>query len=123
MDSGEKNSLTGVGAGDRMDSLVPYYGTLDDVYCPHNQFLDTWLATGVLGILLLWIMLLLPTVIAYKKKQILPVMINLLLIVGLMVESMLERQMGVAFMTVINIYYLLLFCPMHSSQRTLNYSH
>ncbi len=101
--------LKGVGAGDRMDSLVPYYGTLDDVFCPHNQFLDTWLATGVLGMLILWIMLLLPMVVAYKKKELLPMIINLLLIVGLMVESMLERQMGIAFVTVINVYYLLLF--------------
>lgn len=111
----KNHPLTGVGAGDRMDSLVPYYGTLDDVFCPHNQFLDTWLATGVLGILLLWIMLLLPMVLAYKKKQVLPVMINIMLIVGLMVESMLERQMGVAFVTVINVYYLLLLDSKYTS--------
>ena len=109
----KEHPLLGVGVGDREDSLVPLYGEQNHVYNPHNQFLDTWLSTGVFGMLILWAMLLLPIMVAYKSKQLMPIMVNLLLIVGLMVESMLVRQMGIAFMTVINVYYLLLCDPLH----------
>ena len=105
----KEHPLLGVGAGDRMESLVPYYGTLDDVYCPHNQFLDAWLATGVFGMLILWAMLLLPMLVAWRKRQFFPLMVNLILIVNLLVESMFERQMGVVFAAVIYVYYVLLF--------------
>ena len=105
----KEHPLLGVGAGDRMESLMPYYGTLDDVYCPHNQFLDTWLATGVFGMLILWVMLLLPMAVAWLKHQFFPLMVNLILMVNLLVESMFERQMGVVFAAVIYVYYVLLF--------------
>lgn len=103
------NALLGVGAGDRLDSLVPQYGTLAKVSCPHCQFLDTWLATGVFGMLILWVMLILPMIVAWRKRQIFPILINTILIVNLLVESMLERQMCVVFLAVIYVYYLLLF--------------
>ncbi len=100
--------LTGVGAGDRMDVLVPFYDSPENAFCPHNQFLDTWLATGVFGMLILCLMLLSPMLTACKKKQVLPVLINTMLMVGLMVESMFERQMGLAFTAVIYVYYTIL---------------
>lgn len=103
------NALLGVGAGDRLDSLVPQYGTLDEVSCPHCQFLDTWLATGVFGMLILWLMLILPMIVAWRKRQVFPILINTILIVNLLVESMLERQMCVVFLAVIYVYYILLF--------------
>lgn len=112
----KEHPLMGVGAGDRKDSLTPLYGELNHVYNPHNQFLDTWLGTGVCGMLILWLMVLLPLLVAYKNQQIMPMMVNIMLIAGLMVESMLERQMGVAFLTVISVYYLLLCDPKRMSQ-------
>lgn len=105
------NVLLGVGAGDRLDSLVPYYGSLERTTCAHNQFLDTWLATGVFGMLTLWVMLLLPMVIAWRQHQVFPIMINTILIVNLLVESMLERQMGVVFFAVIYLFYVMLLTP------------
>lgn len=102
------NALLGVGAGDRLDSLMPQYGTLDKVSCPHSQFLDTWLATGVFGMLILWIMLILPMIVAWRKRQIFPILINTILIMNLLVESMLERQMGVVFVAVIYVYFVML---------------
>lgn len=105
------NVLLGVGASDRLDSLVPYYGSLERTSCAHNQFLDTWLATGVFGMLTLWVMLLLPMVIAWQRHQIFPILINTILIVNLLVESMLERQMGVVFFAVIYLFYVMLLTP------------
>ena len=112
----KENVWFGVGAGDRMESLVPYYGTLEDTYCPHNQFLDTWLATGVFGMLILWIMLLLPIVVSWRKRLFFPVMINIVLIVNLLVESMFERQMGIVFFFVMMIVFVLDVQYVSSSQ-------
>lgn len=104
----KEHPLLGVGAGDRMDALAPFYATSKEVSCPHNQFLDTWLATGVFGMLILWLMVLSPMWAAYKQQQVLPILINVSLILSLMVESMLERQMGVSFVAVIYVYYTIL---------------
>ena len=101
----KEHPLTGVGAGDRMDVLLPFYDTPKDVLCPHNQFLDTWLATGIFGLLTLCLMLAWPIQAAVKKKQVLPMLINVALLVCLLVESMFERQMGVSFTAVIYVYY------------------
>ena len=103
------NMLLGVGAGDRMDELAPYYGSLEDAYCPHNQYLDSWMATGVIGLLSLLAMLIVPLVMALRKHNIFSFLFLLMLMVSLLFESMLERQMGVAFTAVIYIYLLLFF--------------
>lgn len=103
------NMLLGVGAGDRMDELVPYYGSREDVYCPHNQYLDTWMATGLLGLLLLLAMLVLPLVMSWRKRNIFSFLFLLMLMVSLLFESMLERQMGVVFTAVVYVYLLLFF--------------
>ena len=103
------NVLLGVGAGDRMDELAPYYGSLEDTYCPHNQYLDSWMATGVLGLLSLLAMLIVPLVMAWRKRNIFSFLFLLMLMVSLLFESMLERQMGVVFTVVIYVYMLLLF--------------
>lgn len=107
----KNNVLLGVGAGDRLDSLMPCYGSLERTACAHNQFLETWLATGVFGMLTLWVMLLLPVVMSWRRHQVFPIMINTILIVNLLVESMLERQMGVVFVAVFYAYYAMLFSP------------
>lgn len=103
------NMLLGVGAGDRMDELAPYYGSLEDAYCPHNQYLDSWMATGILGLLSLLAMLIVPLVMAWRKRNIFSFLFLLMLMVNLLFESMLERQMGVVFTVVIYVYILLSF--------------
>lgn len=103
------NMLLGVGAGDRMDELAPYYGSLEDAYCPHNQYLDVWMATGIPGLLSLLAMLIVPLVMAWRKRNIFSFLFLLMLMVNLLFESMLERQMGVVFIAVIYIYMLLFF--------------
>ncbi len=100
----QDNVVWGVGAGDRMDELMPYYGSMEDTYCPHNQFLDTWMATGILGLLALLTMLFYPMIVAWRKKQLFPLLFLIMLALSLMFESMLERQMGVVFVAVMYVY-------------------
>lgn len=103
------NMLLGVGAGDRMDELIPYYDSEEEAYCPHNQYLDTWMTTGVVGLLSLLAMLIVPLVMALRKRHIFSFLFLLMLMVSLLFESMWERQMGIVFTAVIYIYMLLLF--------------
>ena len=56
----------------------------------------------------LCLMLAWPIQAAVKKKQVLPVLINVALLVCLLVESMFERQMGVSFTAVIYVYYTII---------------
>ena len=103
------NMLLGVGAGDRMDELVPYYGSMEDTYCPHNQFLDTWMTTGLLGLLALLAMLIIPWVMAWRKRLLFPFLFVILLGLSLMFESMLERQMGVVFVALMYVFIVMIF--------------
>ena len=103
------NKLLGVGAGDRMDELVPYYDSLEEAYCPHNQYLDSWMTAGVMGLLSLLVMLVVPLVMAFRKRNIFSLLFLLILMVNILFESMFERQMGIVFTAVIYVYILLLF--------------
>lgn len=116
------NMLLGVGAGDRMDELVPYYGSLEEVYCPHNQYLDTWMATGVAGLSVLLIMLFWPFIKAWKKRLIFPFLFLLMLMLSLLFESMLERQMGVSFTGVMYVFMAIIF-SMGSNNNKINFEY
>ena len=104
----QDNVIWGVGAGDRMDVLTPFYVTEEDpeatVYCPHNQFLDTWMATGIMGLLALLVMLFYPLFVTWKKRLLFPFLFLAVLFLSLLFESMLERQMGVVFVAVMYVY-------------------
>ena len=108
-----ENPVLGVGAGDRMDVLTPFYVSENrpdaTVYSPHNQYLDTWMATGLPGLLSLLALLILPLILAWRKRNIFSFLLLLMLMLSLMFESMLERQMGIAFTAVIYVYMLLFF--------------
>lgn len=110
------NMLWGVGAGDRMDELVPYYGSMEDTYCPHNQYLDTWMATGFPGLLSLLAILVLPLAMAWRKRLIFPFLFVIMLGLNLMFESMLERQMGIVFVALMYVL-MALFFSMESSDK------
>lgn len=104
----QENMVWGVGAGDRMDVLMPFYVTEENpdatVYCPHNQFLDTWMTTGIMGLLVLLAMLFYPLFVTLKKRQLFPFLFLTVLLLSLLFESMFERQMGVVFVAVMYVY-------------------
>ena len=99
--------ILGVGTGDRMDELDPLYkdkygvpyGTLNS----HNQYMDTSLSTGIIGLTVLLLMLFVPMRYARKNKNFFFFSTILLFAVAIIFESMLERQMGVVYWTVLLI--------------------
>ncbi len=99
----QENPILGVGAGDRMDVLTPLYANNPDgiVYNPHNQYLDAFMTTGIVGLLILMSMMLLPMVYAWCRQNIFMLLTITMIAVSMLFESMLERQMGYVFVALI----------------------
>ena len=97
------NMPWGVGAGDRIDELVAEYQRMGAEkqywrrYNPHNQFVDTLMTTGVVGLLVLLAIVILPTVECLQHKDYLFLAFLFIVSLSAMFESILERQMGINF--------------------------
>ena len=97
-----KNLLIGVGTGDIKDMLVEKYkqegmtGAYDHKLNAHNQFLQTTLALGLPGLILIFGLLFIPL---FKKNYttFLTISFIIIIILNFLVESMLEIQAGTIF--------------------------
>lgn len=85
----------------------------------HNQFSDTIIAVGLIGLLLLISMFLSPIYLWIKNKNFDIVFFSLLIIIAFnsLFESVLERQMGIMFFV---FFYMLLFHGVFCQQTTDN---
>ena len=98
----------GVGTGDVKDALVKSYevngisGALAKKLNAHNQFLQTAVALGILGLIILLTSLLFPLIRFIRYKEWLAVCFLLLIIFNFLFESMLERQDGIVFYAFFN---------------------
>jgi O-antigen ligase len=95
--------LTGVGLGDLEEQLMLTYekrGTLLSPFnrkLPHNQFLETGIHVGLLGmLLLLWLFVVF--FIQYKRNSLMLGVVSIWLF-SFFFESMLERQVSIAALT------------------------
>ena len=102
----------GVGAGDIKPVLFKDYknkslnGALDKNLNVHNQYLETFLGQGILGIGLLLLLLYWGILKASRTKEILNSIFVLLIILSMGPESMLNNEAGVVF---IAFFYYFLF--------------
>jgi len=107
-----KQPLWGVGTGDVKDELVSQYhdegmtGATRLRLNAHNQFLQTGVALGSLGILTLLASLLVPLFYALRCGYSLYTFFLLLVLFNLMFESMLERQAGILFYAFFNSLFI-----------------
>jgi len=69
----------------------------------HNQYLQTFIAIGFIGFIVLVMSLLLPLIYSYKKQDYIYFMFLILIMFNFLVESMLETQAGVVFYSFMNI--------------------
>ena len=113
--------LFGYGSGDYMPHLVNafeqrgYTRAIDIGYNTHNEYIETILQTGLLGLAMLLFMLFAPMVTALCKnsRNLLTVLVIIIISSLCVFEAMLNRQMGTQF---IALAYCLLIISMRPSQ-------
>jgi O-antigen ligase len=99
------NFLGGVGTGDGINALVEEYKKLnfkngiDFKYNAHNQYLETTIKFGIIGLVSIILLLYNPLRAAVKQKNFMLLSVTVFLIGAFCFESMLERQHGVVFLS------------------------
>jgi O-antigen ligase len=112
------NPIIGVGTGDVKDVLLKEYEklgfekALDVKLNAHNQFLQTAVSLGILGLLVLLSSLLIPLISAFRRGDYVFMLLFGLLIFNFFTESMLERQAGVIFFS----FFITLFLSKHNQK-------
>ena len=99
----ENNLVFGTTAGDANDKLVEAYereglaGALRKKLNAHNQYLQTFIGTGIIGFVLLLILTFGTLIFGFIKRNYLLSLLSILVIFNFLVESMLQAQAGFIF--------------------------
>lgn len=118
-----KYPLLGTGTGDVKDELLIMYekagmtGAFKSRLNAHNQYLQTLVAIGSLGLILLLVSIFIPSIIALKYKNIYFLAFIIIISINLLFESMLEKQSGVIFYSYLGS---ILFFGLNLSNNTNN---
>ena len=116
------NLLFGVGNGDVKKTLIDEYqkqglnNLVKHKYNTHNQFIETFIATGIIGFGLLLLVFIIPFIQAVKYKNYLVQYFLIIIFLNFMFESMLNRQAGVVFFA---FFYILLIGDMNITKHSL----
>lgn len=99
----QANPIIGVGPGDTTEEFLKEYekrglkNDLDKKYHAHNQYLQTWAASGIIGLILLLIPLFIGIYYSLKKRNYLMISFLLTFMVFSLTESTFKRQKGVVY--------------------------
>ena len=99
----ENNVMFGTSVGDANDKLIEAYklegleGALIKKLNAHNQFLQTFIGTGIIGFVLLLLMTIGALIYSFVKKNYILSLFSILIIFNFLVESMLQAQAGFIF--------------------------
>lgn len=99
----KENVIIGVGAGDIKDNLIENYKEKNYKHLEeyklnvHNQFLETWLGQGIIGLFLLLLVFIVPFISAIKHKNYILQGFLIIVFINFMFESMLNVQAGTVF--------------------------
>ncbi len=108
----KNNFWIGVGNGDVKEELTVVYKDkgLDEAITSklnvHNQFIETFVAQGIIGFVLLVLIFLIPFIIAIKEKNNILLLFIITIGINFLFESMLNTQAGVVFFTFFYSYLL-----------------
>ena len=124
----QENFLLGVGTGDVRDASMAYSqrmnypAQLGDMNV-HNQFLQSFVAGGILGFLILLFVIIYPLILAIRQKEHLFILFFIIIIFNFFVESMLQRQMGVVFYSIFSsLIYAYMISPFSNVEKVEVYS-
>lgn len=104
----KENYLTGVGTGDVKDALLEGYREKNVIPAlklrlnAHDQYLQTMIALGIPGFLVLVLCLVIPWIYGFRRKDDLYMIFLILVGLNFLFESMLEVQAGVVFYAFFN---------------------
>lgn len=104
----QKNLLLGVGRGDSKDEMLSVYEQkkfnygLDNKYNIHNQYLQTFVASGIFGFFLLVISLGIPLRKSILVRNWPYTILLIIIIIGFVSESILSRYKGIVFYSFFN---------------------
>ena len=104
------NPLFGVGTGDVKQELMKVYKkngvemAMEEHLNAHNQYIQTAVALGFAGLIVLLAYFILPFIYAFKNDNLLYLILLALVGFHLLFESMLERQAGVVFYAFFNSF-------------------
>lgn len=93
----------GITPGDTNDALYKAYeengltGALSKRLNAHNQYLQTFIGTGIIGFALLCLMTVGGIVIGFARKNYILALFSILIVLNFLVESMLQTQAGIVF--------------------------
>jgi O-antigen ligase len=99
----KEKPFLGYTPGDVNDELYRSYkeneltGALENKLNAHNQFLQTILGNGIIGLLLLFFLILSPIINGIKTKNVLLIFFSFLIVLNFAVESMLQTSAGTLF--------------------------
>ena len=110
----EKNILFGVGTGDIKDELDKMYvkmsmtGAHKERLNAHNQYLQSAISLGILGLISIIAIFLFPFIYSIKEKKYIYSFFLIIVGLNLFVESMFETQAGVMFYAFFNILFFII---------------
>jgi O-antigen ligase len=103
----QRNWFWGVGTGDGQDELQKiyeeykfYFASQYNRYNAHNQFLDTWIALGVVGIISFLSLFFVPLIGAWQSKDYLLLCVLVVFLLSAVSESYLQRNLGVVMLAI-----------------------
>jgi len=99
----KQHLIFGVGIGDVHDELNKEFVKnnfkfgIEKDFNPHNQFLNTMVALGITGLILLLALFFLPAYVAWQQKNWICFFFLVIIFLNCLTESVLERQAGIIF--------------------------
>lgn len=118
----KENLIIGVGTGDSRDKLMDKYlqKNMKTEYefglNSHNQFLNTTVSIGIIGLMVLILCFWMPFYQGWKQKELLLIGFVVVVAMNLLFESMFERQSGVIFYVFLNTILCSTFVPIKSNK-------
>ncbi len=109
----KQHPLFGVGIGDVKDELVIAYQKnhyergAENHTNPHNQYLQTAVALGIAGLVILLLILILPLFSSFKNKDWIYCLFILIIALNALTESILERESGIIFFSFFAVFFRL----------------
>lgn len=114
------NAIFGIGSDGGLKYLQKYRSknseSFRNKHNAHNQFLETLLRHGIIGLLVYLAILVLIFFSAFKSKNFIFIAFILVFVISSLTESYLVRQIGLIFFT----FYSLLFCTFYNFEYSKN---